>query len=126
MGSLRGRLALLIGGAAALVAMAALGLLWSLHAAEGTLDATLDAQLRLERLAELSGRMTEFGLAAIEAVGDAPGRPERLATARIEVDRALEAVDRSLGQAIAGTDALLGRTQYAARSRPLSSLRAPG
>ncbi|RVU17824.1 sensor histidine kinase [Methylobacterium oryzihabitans] len=124
MGSLRGRLALLIGGAAALVALAAAGLFWSLHAAEGTLDATLDAQLRLERLAELSGRMTEFGLAAIEAVGDAPGRPERLATARIEVDRALEAVDQSLGQAIAGTDALLGRTQYAARSRPLSSLRA--
>ncbi|MEH3148334.1 MAG: ATP-binding protein [Methylobacterium frigidaeris] len=124
MGSLRGRLALLIGGAAALVALAAAGLFWSLHAAERTLDATLDAQLRLERLAELSGRMTEFGLAAIEAVGDAPGRPERLATARIEVDRALDAVDRSLGQAIAGTDALLGRTQYAARSRPLSSLRA--
>ncbi|GJD52066.1 Adaptive-response sensory-kinase SasA [Methylobacterium crusticola] len=124
MGSLRVRFGLLVGCAAVLVVLAAGGLYGSLHTAERTLDATLDAQVRLELIAELSGRLTEFGLASVEAVGDAPGRPERLVNARNEVDRALTAVDDGLSRAIAGSSGILDRTQYTARSRPLARLRA--
>ncbi|BAQ44447.1 signal transduction histidine kinase, MxbD [Methylobacterium aquaticum] len=124
MGSLRLRFGLLVGSAAALVVLAAIGLYAALHTAERTLDATLDAQVRLELIAELSGRLTEFGLAAIEAVGDNPGRPERLANARNEVDRALVAVDDGLSRAVAGSGGVLDRTQYTARARPLARLRA--
>ncbi|ACA20049.1 integral membrane sensor signal transduction histidine kinase [Methylobacterium sp. 4-46] len=124
MGSLRVRFGLLVGSAAALVLLAAGGLFWSLAAAERTLDSTLEAQVRLELIAELSGRLTEYGLAAVEAVGETPSRPERLATARDEVDRALNAVDEGLNRAIARSDAIVDRTQYAARSRPLARLRA--
>ncbi|MGX7708258.1 ATP-binding protein [Methylobacterium sp. Gmos1] len=124
MGSLRLRFGVLVGSAAALVVLAALGLYGAMHAAERTLDATLDAQVRLELIAELSGRLTEFGLAAVEAVGDTPGRPERLANARNEVDRALNAVDEGLSRAVAGAGGVLDRTQYTARARPLARLRA--
>lgn len=124
MGSLRVRFGLLVGSAAALVVLAAGALVWSLYAAERTLDATLAAQVRLELIAELSGRLTEFGLAAVEAVGENPSRPERLTNARNDVDRALNAVDEGLSRAIAGSGAMLDRVQYATRSRPLSRLRA--
>ncbi|AWN52520.1 ATP-binding protein [Methylobacterium sp. 17Sr1-1] len=124
MGSLRLRFGLLVGSAAALVVLAALGLYGAMHAAERTLDATLDAQVRLELIAELSGRLTEFGLASVEAVSDNPGRPERLANARNEVDRALNAVDEGLSRAVAGAGGVLDRAQYTARARPLARLRA--
>ncbi|PIK69455.1 two-component sensor histidine kinase, partial [Methylobacterium frigidaeris] len=124
MRSLRVRFGLLVGSAAALVVLAAVGLYGAMHAAERTLDATLDAQVRLELIAELSGRLTEFGLASVEAVSDNPGRPERLANARNEVDRALNAVDEGLSRAVAGAGGVLDRTQYTARARPLARLRA--
>ncbi len=124
MGSLRVRFGLLVGSAASLVVLAAIGLYGALHTAERTLDATLDAQVRLELIAELSGRLTEFGLAAVEAVGDNPGRPERLANARNEVDKALNAVDEGVSRAVAGAGGVLDRTQYTARARPLARLRA--
>lgn len=123
MGSLRVRFGLLVGSAAFLVVLAAVGLYATLHTAERTLDATLDAQVRLERIAELSGRLTEFGLAAVEAVSDNPGRPERLANARNEVDKALNAVDEGVSRAVAGAGGVLDRTQYTARARPLARLR---
>ena len=63
MRSLKVRFALLLGGAALLVILAALGVLGSIGAAERTIDRTLAAQARLELLVELSGRMTQYGLA---------------------------------------------------------------
>lgn len=123
MRSLRVRFALLLGATAFLVVLAALGVLAAIGAAERTIDRTLAAQGRLELLVELSGRMTQYGLAALEAVGNADAQPEGLALARTNVDRALVAVDEALGRSIMASDDPLDRTLYAARTRPLALLR---
>lgn len=123
MRSLKVRFALLLGGTALLVILAALGVLASIGAAERTIDRTLAAQGRLELLVELSGRMTQYGLAALEAVSNPDAQPEGLAVARAHVDRALVAVDEALGRSIAVSNDPLDRTQYAARTRPLAQLR---
>ncbi|NEU12558.1 HAMP domain-containing protein [Methylobacterium sp. BTF04] len=123
MRSLKVRFALLLGSTALLVILAALGVLGSIGAAERTIDRTLAAQGRLELLVELSGRMTQYGLAALEAVSNPDAQPEGLSVARTNVDRALVAVDESLGRSIAVSDDPLDRTQYAARTRPLAQLR---
>lgn len=123
MRSLKVRFALLLGSTALLVILAALGVLGSIQAAERTIDRTLAAQGRLELLVELSGRMTQYGLAALEAVSNADAQPEGLALARTHVDQALVAVDEALGRSISASNDPLDRTQYAARSRPLAQLR---
>ncbi|KAB1072001.1 sensor histidine kinase [Methylobacterium planeticum] len=124
MRSLKVRFALLLGSTAFLVVLAAAGVLWSIAAAESTIDRTLAAQRRLELLAELSGRLTQFGLAAVETVGNPDGQPEALAIARTNVDRALTTVDEALAATILATNDPLDRTQYAARTRPMSQIRA--
>ncbi|WP_430913565.1 ATP-binding protein [Methylobacterium sp. sgz302541] len=123
MRSLKARFALLLGGAAFLVILAAVGVLLSIAAAERTIERTLAAQGRLELLAELSGRLTQFGLAALETVGNPDAQPEALTIARTNVDRALNAVDEALAKSIVESGDPLDRFPYAARVRPLSQLR---
>ena len=123
MRSLKVRFAVLLGATAIIVVLAALGVLASIGAAERAIDRTLAAQSRLELLVELSGRMTQYGLAALEAVSNADAQPEGLALARTAVDKALAAVDESLGRTIAASDDPLDRTLYAARTRPMAQLR---
>ncbi|MDN8954972.1 hypothetical protein Q0P12_14775, partial [Staphylococcus aureus] len=71
-----------------------------------------------------SGRLTQFGLAAVETVGNPDGQPEALSIARTNVDRALTTVDEALAATILATDDPLDRTQYAARIRPMQQIRA--
>ncbi|MBX9933735.1 MAG: two-component sensor histidine kinase, partial [Methylobacterium sp.] len=123
MRSLKVRFALLLGATALLVILAALGVLAAIGAAERAIDRTLAAQGRLELLVELSGRMTQYGLAALETVSNPDAQPEGLALARTNVDKALTAVDESLGKTIAASDDPLDRTLYAARTRPMAQLR---
>ena len=124
MRSLKVRFALLLGGTALLVVLAAAGVLASISAAERTIDRTLEAQKRLELLAELSGRLTQFGLAAIETVGSPDGRPEAMAVARTNADNALARVDEALAGGIRASSDPADRMQYAARARPMAQLRA--
>ncbi len=98
MGSLKARFAILFAGSAVLVLLAAAAVLASIGVAERTVDRTLAAQGRLELLAELSGRLTQFGLAAVETVGNPDGQPEAMAIARVNVDKALVAVDEAMAR----------------------------
>ncbi|MDP4002510.1 ATP-binding protein [Methylobacterium sp. NEAU K] len=123
MRSLKVRFALLLGGTAIVVMLAAAAALASIAAAERTVDRTLDAQRRLELLAELSGRLTQFGLAAVETVGNPDGQPEAMAIARDNADRALTTVDEALAKSFPPSDDPADRMQYAARSRPMAQLR---
>ncbi len=124
MRSLKVRFALLLGATALLVVLAALGVLASIAAAERTIDRTLAAQARLELLAELSGRLTQFGLAAVETVGNPDTQPEAMAIARANADKALAAVDEALARSIQVSDDPQDRMAYAARTRPMAQLRA--
>ncbi|SFM42871.1 sensor histidine kinase [Methylobacterium pseudosasicola] len=124
MRSLKLRFALLLGGTAIVVMLAAIAALASIAAAERTVDRTLEAQRRLELLAELSGRLTQFGLAAVETVGNPDGQPEAMAIARDNADTALTTVDAALAQSFPPSDDPADRMQYAARTRPMAQLRA--
>ncbi|GJD43629.1 Adaptive-response sensory-kinase SasA [Methylobacterium cerastii] len=124
MRSLKVRFALLLGSIALVVVLAAAGVLAAIGAAERTIDRTLAAQGRLELLAELSGRMTQFGMAAVETIGNPDLAPEAMGIARSNVDRALTTVDEALSRSVAGSDDPLDRMQYALRSRPMAQLRA--
>ena len=124
MRSLKVRFALLLGGTAIVVVLAAAAALAAIGAAERTVDRTLEAQRRLELLAELSGRLTQFGLAAVETVGNPDGQPEAMAIARDNADRALTTVDEALAKSFPPSDDPADRMQYAARTRPMAQLRA--
>ncbi|MCJ2073449.1 HAMP domain-containing histidine kinase [Methylobacterium sp. J-030] len=124
MRSLKTRFALLLGGTAIVVMLAAVAALAAIGAAERTVDRTLAAQRRLELLAELSGRLTQFGLAAVETVGNPDGQPEAMAIARDNADRALTTVDEALARSFPPSDDPADRMQYAARTRPMAQLRA--
>lgn len=123
MGSLKARFAILFAGSAVLVLLAAAAVLASIGVAERTVDRTLAAQGRLELLAELSGRLTQFGLAAVETVGNPDGQPEAMAIARVNVDKALVAVDEAMARSFPPSADPSDRMQYAMRSRPMSQLR---
>ena len=124
MRSLKVRFALLLGGTALIALLAAAGVLWSIQLAERTIERTLAAQHRLELLAELSGRLTQYGLAAIESVANPEAAPEALSVTRDRVDQALNTVDEALGRGMGASDDPRDRIQYVARTRPLASVRA--
>lgn len=124
MRSLKARFALLLGGTALLALLAAAGVLWSIRLTEETIERTLAAQHRLELLAELSGRLTQFGLAAIESVGNPDAPPEALSVTRDRVDQALTTVDDALGRGMGASADPAERLQYMARTRPLANVRA--
>ncbi len=124
MRSLRFRFALLLGGTGLLAVLAAGGVLWSSALAEHTIDRNLAAQGRLELLADLSGRLTQYGLAAVETVTNADTPPEAMAVTRDAVDRALTVVEEALSRDLAVNNDSAGQVQYVARMRPLAALRA--
>ena len=124
MRSLKARFALLLGSTAIVVMLAALAALASIAAAEHTVDRTLEAQRRLELLAELSGRLTQFGLAAVETVGSPDSQPEAMAIARTNADKALATVDDALAESVPASADPSDRMQYAVRTRPMAQLRA--
>lgn len=123
MRSLKVRFALLLGGMALLAVLAAAGVLWSIGLAERTIDRTLAAQHRLELLAELSGRLTRYGLAAVETVSNPDTPPEALSVTRDAVDAAINTVDESFAQSFL-SGGPQDKIQYVARTRPLAHIRA--
>ncbi len=122
MKSLKGRFALLIGGAALFVILAAAGLFWALHAAEAAMERTLAAQHRLDLLAGLSSRIADYGLAAVDTASSSTPTVERIAAQRSEAHRALANVEAALGQSGTSADTALERTEFVARSRLLTRL----
>ncbi|AMB44978.1 HAMP domain-containing sensor histidine kinase [Methylobacterium sp. AMS5] len=124
MRSLRVRFALLLGGTALIALLAATGVLWSIRLTENVIERTLAAQHRLELLAELSGRLAQYGFAAIDSVGNPDAPPEALSVTRDRVDQALNHVDDAIGNGMATSANLEDRIQYVARTRPLANVRA--
>lgn len=124
MRSLKARFALLLGGTALLALLAAAGVLWSIRLTENVIERTLAAQHRMELLAELSGRLTQYGFAAIESVGNPDAPPEALSVTRDRVDQALTQVDDAIGAGMALSSRMEDRIQYVARTRPLANVRA--
>jgi two-component system, OmpR family, sensor kinase len=124
MRSLKARLMLLVGSAALLVLLAGAGLSWAVRASEQALERTLSAQARLDLLAELSGRLADFGLAAVDAVSAPSPRPERVAAGRSEVERSLAAIEARFGTTASDNADRASEAGVAARRRALTRLRA--
>jgi two-component system OmpR family sensor kinase len=124
MRSLRVKFALLAGSVGLFAVVTAAGLFWALAATDQAVERTLSAQARLDRVAELSGRLTQYGLAAVDVAGAGLPPADRLQGPRAELERALAGVAEHLGDAVAERPDLLGRTEAAGRSRMLARLRA--
>ncbi len=124
MRSLRVKFALLAGSVGLFAIAIAAGLFWALAATDQAVERTLSAQARLDRVAELSGRLTQYGLAAVDAAGTGAPQLDRLQRARADVEQALGGVSEHLGEAVAERTDILGKTEAAGRSRMLARLRA--
>jgi signal transduction histidine kinase len=122
MRSIRFKLALLMGGAALLAVLAAGSLVLALRAMDAALDRAVAAQGRLDGLAEVSGRLSDYGLAAIDSAN--AERADRPREARARVEASLNGVARALTEAVATSEGDLRRTEVAGLSRPLAQLRA--
>ncbi|MGX5773192.1 ATP-binding protein [Methylorubrum zatmanii] len=124
MRSLKVRFALLLGGTALLALLAAAGVLWSIRLTENVIERTLAAQHRLELLTELSGRLAQYGFAAIDSISNPDAPPEALSVTRDRVDEALIHVDDAIGSGMATSGDTEDRIRYVARTRPLANIRA--
>ncbi len=124
MRSIKFRLALLIAGAALIAVAAAGGLFFALRFMDGTLDRAIEAQRRLDLLTEVSGRLTDYGLAAIDSANAPTVRKDRIDEARRRVQATFAAVENTLARTVEEARGILGRTEMAALSRPVAQLRA--
>ena len=86
---------MLVGGVALLTVLAAGGILFAVHVSDQALARLVASQNRLDLLAQVSGRLTEYALAAIDGTNAAPREPERLAALRERAETALAALDAS-------------------------------
>lgn len=124
MRSIRFRLALLISGAALVAVAAAVGLVFALKVVDTTLARASDAQSRLDLLTEISGRLADFGLVAIDSANRPEANSGRVEESRQRVKATFAAVERALARNVAEMEGALSRTEMAARSRPLAQLKA--
>src|SRR5262245_40229665 len=93
MGSIRARLSLLVGGVALLTVLAAGGILFAVHVSDQALARLVASQRRLDLLAEVSGRLTDYALAAIDGTNSAPQGQVRLSALRERAETAFSALD---------------------------------
>ena len=122
MRSIRFKLAFLLGGAAGLAILAAAGLVLALRWSDVAFDRAVAAQGRLDGLAEVSARLADYALAAVESAN--AERPDRPRVARARVEASLNGAARALTEAVARGEGDLRRTEIAGLSRPLAQLRA--
>lgn len=124
MRSIGARLGLFVFGCLAIGFAGGLGVLYSVHLADRTVDRALNAQKRLDLLTEISGRIQQYGLVAISVVDDPTDGASRLFEAERAVDRAVKNFEPEIAQAMQDADLPLDINAMAARARPLAQVRA--
>ena len=124
MRTIRFRLGLLVFGCLFIAFAAGAGVIYTLHVTDRTLDRALDAQRRLDRLTEMSGRIQQYGLVAISTVNDPALATTRLKDAESDVDGAIQSFEPEIAKAISDADMPVDVNAMAARSRPLEQVRA--
>ncbi len=90
--SIRLRLAILAGAAALTAVVAAFSLVEGLRASDAALERAFTARGRLDLLASLSGRLSDYGLAAVAAASSMSGANGAMETARGAVVQAFHVV----------------------------------
>lgn len=106
--SIRLRLAILAGAAALTAVVAAFSLVEGLRASDAALERAFTARGRLDLLASLSGRLSDYGLAAVAAASSMSGANGAMETARGAVVQAFHVV-AAAGGAVAIEPAQLAR-----------------
>lgn len=99
MRSIRFKLAALTGAAAVLAVLAAVSVLLATGAMDRALEAAVGAQQRLDRLTELSARLSEFGLAAVSDSNHPSADRQQMTDARDRVTASMDAVSAQLAAA---------------------------
>jgi signal transduction histidine kinase len=123
MRSIGFRLGLLVAGCLVIAFASAGGVIYALRITDHTIDRALDAQRRLDLLTEMSGRISNYGLAAISAAQDERLRGSQLKDAEAAVYGSIKAFEPEIAQAIQRADLPLSASEMAARVRPLEQVR---
>jgi len=118
------RLGLLVFGCLFIAFAAGAGVVYALHVTDRTVDRALDAQRRLDLLTEMSGRIQQYGLVAIQAVNDPALGTARLKEAETAVDAAIQGFEPEIAKAMRDADLPSDENAMAARARPLEQVRA--
>ncbi len=124
MRTIRFRLGLLVFGCLFIAFAAGAGVIYTLRITDRTLDRALDAQRRLDRLTEMSGRIQQYGLVAIATVNDPVLAATRLKDAEHDVDGAIQSFEPEIAKAITDANLPVDANAMAARARPLEQVRA--
>ncbi len=98
--SLRAKILAIIAGGAIFALVAALVLLFAVRQADHNLARASAAQRHLELLIVLSGRVSDYGLSAVEAVQLANARPELLESGRTRVAAIFQALDAVVSEQV--------------------------
>jgi signal transduction histidine kinase len=93
MRSIRARLSFLVGGVALLVALAATGVLFAVRVSDLALDRLMASQRRLDLLTEISGRFTDYALAAVDSTNASSPSRIRLSELRSRTEAAMTSFD---------------------------------
>ena len=117
------RLGLLVFGSLAIAFAGGLGVIYTLHVADRTIDRALDPQHRLALHTELSGRIHQYGLVAISTVDEPALRATRLKDAETGVDVAIKGFEPEIAKAIAQADLPSTVNALATRVKPLEQVR---
>ncbi len=97
MGSIRARLLFFVGGVAFLTVLAAAGIVFAVQVSDRVLERLMESQHRLDLLAEVSGRLTDYALAAIDSTTSQAPAGDRLGPLRARAEGAMAAFDRAQG-----------------------------
>lgn len=122
--SLRARILLAVALLAAIAVAAAAALIAGITLASLDIERAAAAHRRVELLGNLSGRVGDYALLALNAAG-APGLAgDQLTGARARVKGAFDALDRAMSEGVALAGDETAQTRLAARSISLARMRA--
>lgn len=88
--SLRATFISIMAGTALIVLTTALILIWSIWTASGNLERAAAAQSRLEQFLQLSGRVSDYGITALQSVGLSADDRRKLDFSKAEVERVFQ------------------------------------
>lgn len=122
--SLRATFIAIMAGSAMMVFAAAAILIWSIRVANDNLEQAATAQLRLEQLLQLSGRISDYGIVAFQTVGLVSARPEKLDPSIAEVERAFDTFDTHISTQVNAVKSDDGQAAFATKGLNVARMRA--
>jgi len=122
--SLRATFIGIMAGSAMVVMLTVVVLIWSVKIANDNLERAATAQLRLEQFLQLSGRIADYGIKALETVRQEAGDESRLAPNIREVERVFDLIDQRISSQVNAVTSDDKQAAYATKGLNVARMRA--